>query len=137
MSAIYAETSSVLAWLLGESAADEARATIDAAEPVLTSALTIAETERILVRAEAQGRLRGADVQRLRGMLERACASWVVMEVSGEILSRVGGAFPVEPVRTLDAVHLATALAFTRAFPELRVFSLDRRVLDNAEALGL
>ena len=39
--------------------------------------------------------------------------------------------------RTLDAIHLATALAFTEAFPELGVVSLDRRILDNAESLGL
>jgi len=45
--------------------------------------------------------------------------------------------FPMEPVRALEAIHLATALEFTRAFPDLRVLSLDRRVADNAIALGI
>jgi len=43
----------------------------------------------------------------------------------------------VEPVRTLDAIHLATTLAFTRAFSDLEIVSFDRRLLENARALGI
>ena len=32
---------------------------------------------------------------------------------------------------------MATARAFTRAFPELGILSYDRRILENARALGL
>jgi len=52
-------------------------------------------------------------------------------------LTRAGTTFPVEQVRTLDAIHLSTALAFVEAFPELAMVALDRRVTDNATALGL
>jgi hypothetical protein len=44
--------------------------------------------------------------------------------------------FPVEPIRTLDALHLAGALAARREIPEIRLLSLDRRVRDNARELG-
>ena len=70
-------------------------------------------------------------------MLQRAGPAWMTMAVSEEILARAGRPFPVEPVRTLDAVHLATALEFAKAFPDLRVISRDARILDNAQALGL
>jgi hypothetical protein len=40
-------------------------------------------------------------------------------------------------VRTLDAIHLATALAFTGGFHDVRVLSFDRRILDHAQALGI
>lgn len=137
MTALYVETSALLTWLLGQSGADEVRQKIDAADTVVTSALTFVEVERALVRAEQERLLRGADAQRLRGLMERTRAPWLAMGVSEEVLARAGRPFPVEPVRTLDAIHLATALAFTRAFPDLRLLVLDRRVAVNAEALGL
>ena len=137
MKAIYLESSAILTWLLGEKRAAEVRRAVDAAERVVTSALSVAEVERALVRAEGAGMLKGADGQRLRGFLQRARAGWVTMAVTDEVLGRAARPFPVEPVRTLDAVHLATAMAFARAYPDLHVVSFDRRILDNAAALGL
>ena len=137
MSVVYFETSSLLHWLLGQKRADEVRRAIDAADTVVTSALTLTESERILTRAESGGELRGGDVQRLRGLLKRAQASWTRMSVSTEVLARAARSFPVEPVRTLDAIHLATALEFTAVYPSLAVLTDDRRIADNAEALGI
>jgi predicted nucleic acid-binding protein len=134
---LYVETSAVLTWLLGQTHADDVRARVDAAEVVMTSSLTFAETERAVVRAESERLIRAADGQRLRGLLQRASSGWMRMTVSEDILARAGRPFPVEPVRTLDAIHLATALAFTRAFSDLQLLSFDRRLLDNARALGI
>ena len=122
---------------MGQPRAAEMRRAVDSATVVVTSVLTLTETERALVRAEQEEVLSGGDGQRLRGMLGRSGKSWMLMTVSDEVLARAGHRFPVEPVRTLDALHLATALAFTRAFPDLRLLSLDRRVADNANALGI
>jgi hypothetical protein len=61
----------------------------------------------------------------------------MVMMISEGIVERCGRPFPIEPVRTLDAIHLASALEFTRAFPDLEMLSFDQRILDNAEALGI
>ena len=46
------------------------------------------------------------------------------------------GPFPGEPIRALDAIHLATALVIRDIYPDLRVLSLDQRVRQNAVALG-
>jgi hypothetical protein len=51
------------------------------------------------------------------------------------LLAKVGDAFPVEPVRTLDAIHLLTAVEFRIALPGLQMISLVRRVRENAAAL--
>jgi hypothetical protein len=59
------------------------------------------------------------------------------MEITGEIRVRAAEAFPVESVRTLDAVHLATVLEFARVFPDISVLSTDSRILANLEPLGL
>ncbi len=59
-----------------------------------------------------------------------------VVPVEDVILERAGREFPVEPVRTLDAVHLATIDALNQAAVDLDVASTDRRVRENADALG-
>jgi len=137
VTAVYLETSALLAWLLGEPAGEGVRETIEAASAIVTSVVTSIETDRVLARALEGRMLREADVRRARGTLARARASWIVMALTDGVATRAGSAFPVEPVRTLDAIHLATALCFTEVFPELRVLTLDRRVSENAVALGL
>jgi len=133
---LYFETSAILAWLLGESAASAVHAAVDEAQTVLASVIGLVETHRALVHAETGGQIAAADRQRLRGLLARAHRGWVLMEVSSEVRERAGERFPIEPVRTLDGLHLATALLFARVYPDLEVLSLDRRVADNARALG-
>ena len=134
---VYLETSAVLAWLLGESTAGRVRRIVDEAATIVTSVLTVVEAHRALVRAETDGQIAAADRQRLRGLLARAQRGWTMMEVSPEVRDRAGDRFPVEPLRTLDGLHLATALAFARAYPDLQVLTFDRRVADNAMSLGL
>jgi predicted nucleic acid-binding protein len=137
VSELYAESSAILAWLLGEPGSNRIVKQIDEAETVVTSVLTVLEIERALIRAAGQGLCTAAEAQKLRGMFARVTRSWVMMEISGEVLRGAATAFPVEPVRTLDALHLSTALVFVQAFPGLRLLTLDRRIESNARALGL
>ncbi len=48
------------------------------------------------------------------------------------VVERSRQPFPVEPVRSLDAIHLSSALEARRALPGLHVLSLDDRVRQNA-----
>ncbi len=137
MSAVYVETSAFLAWLFDESEGSDVSTEVEAAETIVTSSLTFLESERVLVRAVSSRLLLEADAQRLRGAILRQRGTWIVMAISEEVLERAGRPFPVEPVRSLDAVHLATALVFARAFPEIRMLTLDRKVAENAAALAL
>jgi len=59
-----------------------------------------------------------------------------VLEISSDVASRAEQAFPVEPVRTLDAVHLASALLLRHVIADLVVASTDSRVRENASQLG-
>ena len=137
MNAVYLETSALLAWLLAEPREQEVRRALDEAEVVVTSTLTLVEASRALHTAERGNRMREGEARRVRGLLERARAEWVTMAVSEEVLARASRPFPAEPIRTLHAIHLATALEFLGAFPDLRLLSHDRRLRDNAQALGL
>jgi predicted nucleic acid-binding protein len=102
----------------------------------VTSALTLAETGRAIVRARVSGRLtpeqERASVRALR-RFERRC---YVVAVTDAVLARVRRPFPIEPIRTLDAVHLATAELLGELPPLMTIVTRDSRVRENAEALG-
>lgn len=137
MSSVYVETSALLTWLLGEPRAGTVVSILNHAKNVTTSVLSLLEVERALRRAEFRGILTSGQTQILRGLLERGKTGWILMEISKEVRLTAGRAFPVEPVRTLDAIHLASALLFMRVFPDLKLLSLDERILKNARPLGI
>jgi predicted nucleic acid-binding protein len=137
MSVIYLETSALLHWILGQEHSEKVRSSIAAAKVTVTSTLTLTESNRALLRSEHDGSIRGGDVSRLRGLLQRVQGAWMRMGVTEDVLARAAGSFPREPVRTLDAIHLATALAFTEVFPDLSVLSFDERIVENSRELGI
>ncbi len=61
---------------------------------------------------------------------------WVLQPVDDAIWSRCARPFPVEPVRTLDAIHLATVEKLAGVLERIVVLSTDSRVRANAQALG-
>ena len=137
MNVVYAETSAVLAWLLGDEPALRSRRALDAADQVVTSVLTLLEATRGIMRAVSERRLTAGDASRLKGLLNRTTAAWQLVEITPDIRVRAAEPFPVEPVRTLDAIHLATVLRFARVFPGLPVLTFDDRILANLEPLRL
>jgi predicted nucleic acid-binding protein len=137
VSAVYLESSALLAWLFGEPEASNVQARIDAASVVFSSMLTIAETQRGLLRALSTRTIGPADELRASALLAVARAAWTLVEIDDETWERVGRPFAVEPLRTLDAFHLAVLLRVAPAYPDFIVLSLDQRFRDAAEALGL
>jgi predicted nucleic acid-binding protein len=133
---LYAESSAVLAWLLGEPAGEAARGELAAAKTVIASALTLVECDRALLRAVTVAGVSRAAADRRRRLLAGAASRWAVARVLPEHLDRARQPFPREPVRTLDALHLATALSLRAEIGEIVLLSLDSRVRANAEALG-
>lgn len=134
---IYAESSAILAWLVGEPAGDRVRKALAGAETVVSSAVTAVECARGLSRARAGKRLTAAGELAALRLLDVAESSWNVHLITDEVLRRARARFPVEPVRTLDAIHLATAALFRDALGPITMLSWDERVRSNAEALGL
>ena len=134
---VYADSSAVLAWLLGEPGSDAAIAALADAELVVASTLTELECRRALARGVALGRLTETERRAALQLLQDAVRQWTLMAMDGPILDRAGRAYPVEPVHTLDAIHLAAALAFRDALGEVAVLSTDERIRANAAELGL
>jgi len=102
----------------------------------VTSALTFAEATRAVLRARVTHRIASADERAaLRALrtLERRCT---IIAVTEAVLARAGRPFPVEPVRTLDAIHLATIELLGETPQLVTVVTRDERVARNARALG-
>jgi uncharacterized protein with PIN domain len=134
---VYAESSAVLAWLLGEPAATTVRQLMAEAERVVASTLTPLECARALARGAAVGTLDPTAARDAARLLTHATQGWALLEMTGTPVDRAAREFPVEPVRTLDALHLAAALEFHAALGAVTVLSLDERIRGNAVALGM
>lgn len=133
---LYAESSAVLAWLMGEPAGEAVRHALAGAGRVIASDLTLVECDRALVRAETLERVREVDAADRRGLLAAAAAHWDVLRLEAEVVDRARRRFPGEPLRTLDALHLASALAAREALPGTALLSLDERVRKAGRGLG-
>jgi predicted nucleic acid-binding protein len=133
---LYAESSGVLAWLLGDSGGEAVRKALAGAEIVLASYLTLIECNRILIRAGATGRLTEAQIATREARLRQVETHWTLLEMDAEIVERARRPFPLEPIRTLDAIHLATALVARSAVPGIALLSLDDRVRRCGRQLG-
>ncbi len=134
---LYAESSAVLRWLFAEPGGEDARAALSLAEKVATSRLTLIEVRRVVGRAEREGRLAAAQAIDLLALFARAASSWAIVELVPSVAQRAAERFPAEPVRTLDAIHLATALFLRPHLPELVLLTSDERIRRNAALLGL
>lgn len=94
------------------------------------------ECERALWRALHREVISEADASRRRATFLAAAAHWTVLPLQVEIANRARQPFPHEPVRTLDAVHLATLVVARALVPGPSVASLDDRIRRNARDLG-
>jgi len=134
---LYAESSAVLAWLLDETPAPEVRRLLRDAEIIVASDLTLIECDRVLLRAVALTELTEAEAADRRALLAAASAHWNILRMASEIVDRARQPFPGEPIRTLDAIHLASVLVGRSAVPGLSLLSLDDRVRRAARGLGV
>ena len=133
---IYAESSAVLAWLLGEAAGSRVREVLRRAELVMASDLVLIECDRVLIRAVTIGEIDEATAADRRAYLNAAAAHWHLWRLSLDIVDRARRPFLSEPVRTLDAIHLASALAVRSTVPGVELLSLDDRIRRAGEQLG-
>jgi uncharacterized protein len=133
----YVDSSAVLAVLLQEERAEDVRCAMRAASTVVTSALTAVECSRALIHAQKVGRIDDDAERSLQASLAEADAEWSVYSLSARVLARARAPMPANPIRTLDALHIATVLTLRESFSDLTVVSLDNRMRDCVAALGL
>lgn len=122
---IYVDTSVVLAHLLGE---DRSPPTSMWSESLISSRLLEYEA---WTRIYAMN-LSGTHAEPLRLLLGRIA----LVELTRPVLTRALEPFPV-PVRTLDALHLASIDFLRRQNQDVALATYDQRMLKAAERIGI
>jgi predicted nucleic acid-binding protein len=126
----------VLAWILGEPNGRAVSARLAGEDLILTSEITLIECERALIRAVHGKSMPESGAADRRTTLRLAAAHWSVLPLQAEIADRARQPFPNEPVRALDAIHLATLVVGRALVPGLKALTLDERIRRNAVDLG-
>ena len=105
---------------------------------VVSSELLEIECRRVIQRCRLQGLLDDAGMVEATGRLDELLRSVDLFECSAGVTRRAMESFPVV-VKTLDALHLSTALRFNALDDESSVdlFSVDRQMNLCARAVGL
>ncbi len=107
---LYAESSAALAWLLEQKYGELVADTLGQAALIIASDLTLIECDRVLIRAVVLDELHESDAVQRQARLTAVSTRWTLVALDEEIIERARRPFPSEPVRTLDAIHLASAL---------------------------
>ncbi len=132
---LYVESSAVLRGLLeGDEGILEL---IQGGGALVTSALTIVEIERALRRATREGRASAVRIREARRWVREFRDSCDLIPMEDHVLERAAQDFEVEPVRTLDALHIASALLWEERLGAVALVSCDKRLRDNALAYGM
>lgn len=100
------------------------------------SSLTLVECDRVLTRAVVGGLLPEAVAAERRSVLARTAGHWIAFEMDGAVVERARQPFPAEPIRTMDAIHLATVVLVRSLVPDVALLALDRRVRASAGLMG-
>lgn len=130
--ALYVDTSAVLRAALESGTTPEIEARMRTASVLITSRLALVESARALLRARSLGTVpdaRLADAERdIEGIWAR-CNIW---ELTRTVCDLARTVVPHKPLRTLDALHLATFLLARRRVEGLELLSVDARLTEAA-----
>lgn len=130
MNWVYVETSALLEVVLGQPREAEVLRCLKAARSLGASELLVLEAARVLARLPGE---RAGPFERLARLEQHID----LCPIDADLRAHLARPFPVEPLRTLDALHLATALDVRLPGETVGFLCLDERLRANAAALGL
>ena len=125
---LYLDPSAVLRAVLEGGTTPEIEERIRTADVVITSRLSLVEAARALLRLRQSGDVaeeRLADASREIEALWARCDVW---ELTASVCEMAAQVAPLRPLRTLDALHLATYLLARRRIDDLSLLTADARL---------
>lgn len=128
----YVDTSVLLRIVLGEARPLKEWTSLESA---VSSQLIRIEALRVIDRARIQLQLPDEDVAERRQAVFETLAGFHIAPLDEVILERAANPFPTM-LRTLDAIHLATALRIRAQFAELVLATHDNTLATAARAVG-
>ncbi len=133
--AVYLDTSAVLRAVLEEGTTPTIEGTIGAAGTLITSRLSLVEAGRVFLRLRTSGQISEeglADAARELDALWDRCEIWEITPLVCDTACQVA---PTKPLRTSDALHLATYLVARRRIENLELLTADQRLSDAARGV--
>jgi predicted nucleic acid-binding protein len=125
---LYLDTSAVLRAVLERGVTPDVEAKLGAAQFLITSRLSLVESERALNRLRHEGVTESqiADAGREIDAIWARCTVW---EITAAVCDLAATVAPASPLRTLDALHLATYLLARRSIGgEIGLLTTDARL---------
>ena len=134
----YFDTSALVKRYLDESGRREVLQLLRRHECVASAVLPV-ELRSALRRRVAEGTLEAARVPQILKRVSADRAYWTLVEVGAEVLRAAEKLVAVHPLRTLDAIHVASAQLFAAGVsqPDLMFVSADKRQIEAAAVIGL
>ncbi len=129
---LYLDTSAVLRAVLETGTTPDLESRIRSAPTLVTSRLALIESARALIRVrltEHVSEERLADAGREIDAIWARCEIW---EVTAAVCDLARYVAPTKPLRSLDALHLATFVLARRKLDGLELVSVDGRLIDAA-----
>ncbi|HEX2167665.1 MAG TPA: type II toxin-antitoxin system VapC family toxin [Longimicrobiales bacterium] len=124
---LYVDTSALLRGVLEHGLSPDVERRLGAARYLITSRLSLIESARALHRLRAQGTPEAtlADIARELDSLWARCTFW---ELTRDVCELAAQTAPLHPLRTLDALHLATWLIARRRLGDVALLTTDQRL---------
>ena len=134
----YFDTSALVKRYIDESGRREVLQLLRRHECVASAVLPV-ELRSALRRRVTEGALEAARVPQILKRVAADRAYWTLVEVGTEVLSAAEKLVAVHPLRTLDAIHVASAQVFATGVSEsdLMFVSADKRQTEAAAVIGL
>jgi predicted nucleic acid-binding protein len=132
--ALYLDSSAILRPVLERGLSPEVERQIREADVLVTSRLSLVETARAFLRVRLSGERPEAvvaDAERDVAALWRRCEIW---ELTREVCDRAQVVGARLPLRSLDALHLATFSLARREIDGLRLLTADQHLRAAADA---
>lgn len=133
--ALYLDSSAILRPVLEHGLSPELEQRLARADILITSRLSLIETARAFLRVRLLGERPEplvADAEREVGAFWRQCELW---EMSREVCELAQLVAPKKPLRSLDALHLATFVTARRQIEGLELLTADERLREAATAV--
>lgn len=131
---VYVDTSAVLRAVLERGMTPEVEQKLGAARYIITSRLSLVEASRALARLRLSGTSEPAIADATREV-DSLWARATLWELTPAVCELSGHIAPQLPLRTLDALHLATWLLARRRLGEVELLTTDERLAEASAAI--
>jgi len=123
--------------LVLEDGSDEVGALVSEAALVGSSRISFVECHAALARTRREGRIRRADMATAGRRFDERWSGLVIVELDEPLGQSAAQLCHDHPLRSADAIHLASAAQLAETEPDVRFASWDRKLWEAAGVVGL